>query len=77
MDSKKQFIPLRTVRYFAQDDMETLHMLHAIRDNLSLAETPVVESDQELGDCQQLTAYYQHTAPSFTEFRRLSVRNPL
>lgn len=63
MDSKRQFIPLKTARYFAQDDMETLHMLHAIRDNLSLAETPVVESDQELGDCQQLTAFYQAHCP--------------
>ncbi|HFS5519704.1 TPA: DNA polymerase III subunit alpha [Streptococcus pyogenes] len=63
MDSKRQLIPLRTVRYFAQDDMETLHMLHAIRDNLSLAETPVVESDQELADCQQLTTFYQTHCP--------------
>lgn len=58
-----QPIPLRTVRYFSHDDLETLHMLHAIRDNLTLAETHLVESNQDLVDCQTMAAFYQENCP--------------
>ncbi|MGT2934706.1 DNA polymerase III subunit alpha [Streptococcus castoreus] len=63
IDDRHQPIPLRTVRYFSTDDMETLHMLHAIRDNLSLVDTKVVNKGQDLISCQELTTFYQANCP--------------
>lgn len=41
-------IPLHTVRYFSNDDRETVQILHAIRDNIPLRETPPVKENQLL-----------------------------
>ncbi|MGT2887261.1 DNA polymerase III subunit alpha [Streptococcus didelphis] len=62
-DSKKAQIPLRTVRYFKKEETETLQTLYAIRDNLSLKETPLVETNQELKECQQVTQYFEENFP--------------
>ncbi len=44
----KVTIPFHTVRYFKNDDIETLHILHAIRDNMPLNEAQPVNSKQAL-----------------------------
>lgn len=61
--STERLIPFRTVRYFDDTETETLQMLHAIRDNISLADTALVAKDQFLAPCQEMTAIFQEKCP--------------
>ncbi|AGM98711.1 DNA polymerase III subunit alpha [Streptococcus iniae] len=65
--TKRQLIPLRQVRYFEEEDREALQILHAIRDNLNLNETAVVEADHFLENCQVMTQRFQEKAPQALE----------
>ncbi|MGT2743932.1 DNA polymerase III subunit alpha [Streptococcus phocae subsp. phocae] len=60
---KDKLIPLKTVRYFSNSETETLQVLHAIRDNTSLSETPLVLKDQCLDSCQDITDCFQKKCP--------------
>ncbi|MFC3927939.1 DNA polymerase III subunit alpha [Streptococcus caprae] len=44
----KPLIPLYTVRYFRSEDKEALQVLHAIRDNQTLAETEPISGNEAL-----------------------------
>lgn len=47
-ESTRPVLPLHTVRYFEQGDLETLQMLRAIRDNISLREVGHLSSHEFL-----------------------------
>lgn len=59
----KPILPLQPVRYFNSDDVETLHMLHAIRDNLPLKDVPPAPNNQNLKDCAIVTQVFQEKFP--------------
>lgn len=44
----KPILPLYTVRYFQEADLETIQVLHAIRDNQSLNQTGDIPAHQAL-----------------------------
>ncbi|EHI69926.1 DNA polymerase III subunit alpha [Streptococcus ictaluri] len=56
-------IPLPTVRYFSEQETETLQVLHAIRDNVTLSETALVPNGQSLKSCQEMTDYFEQLCP--------------
>ncbi|MGT2932781.1 DNA polymerase III subunit alpha [Streptococcus catagoni] len=62
-DQAYPLIPLRQVRYFEDEDTETLQTLHAIRDNVTLREVALVEKGQSLADCQQMTSIFKEKLP--------------
>lgn len=65
--SHKKLIPLRTVRYFEDEDRQTLQVLHAIRDNVSLNETAIVEGDQKFEDSQKISTIFETRFPGSIE----------
>lgn len=64
---QKPIFPLHTVRYFDNSELETLHMLHAIRDNSSLKDTAPAPKNQQLLDCDILTQSFKETFPQALE----------
>lgn len=56
-------IAFHTVRYFSNDDVEILHMLHAIRDNQALKDTPPVATNQHLLACDVATQAFKQRFP--------------
>ncbi|QGX45316.1 DNA polymerase III subunit alpha [Streptococcus equinus] len=63
----KPILPLHTVRYFNTNEVETLHMLHAIRDNVSLKDAPLVPQNQHLVACDILTRAFEQKFPKALE----------
>ena len=63
----KPILPLHTVRYFNTNEVETLHMLHAIRDNVSLKDAPLVPQNQHLVACDILTQAFEQRFPKALE----------
>lgn len=63
----KPILPLHTVRYFNTNEVETLHMLHAIRDNVSLKDAPLVPQNQHLVACDILTQAFEQKFPKALE----------
>ena len=63
----KSIFPLHTVRYFDNKEVETLHMLHAIRDNMSLKDVPLVPRGQSLLACDTLTQVFKERFPQALE----------
>ncbi|TWT12166.1 DNA polymerase III subunit alpha [Streptococcus sp. sy004] len=59
----KPIIPLQTVRYYQESEMEVLQVLHAIRDNSSLAQAGSVQAGQVLLSAQELTEHFQERFP--------------
>ncbi len=59
----KPIIPIQTVRYYRNDESETLQVLHAIKDNLSLKEVPPAVRDQQLMSCDVVTQAFQKRFP--------------
>jgi DNA polymerase-3 subunit alpha len=47
-DFAQPILPIYTVRYFQEEDVETIQVLHAIRDNLALNQVGDIPSHQEL-----------------------------
>ena len=66
-DYDKPLIPLHTVRYFNTNEVETLHMLHAIRDNISLKDAPAAPQGQQLMACDILTQAFEQKFPQALE----------
>lgn len=66
-DYDKPLIPLHTVRYFNTKEVETLHMLHAIRDNISLKDAPAAPQGQQLMACDILTQAFEQKFPQALE----------
>ncbi|MGT2865585.1 DNA polymerase III subunit alpha [Streptococcus fryi] len=56
-------IALHQVRYFEKEDIETLHVLHAIRENTSLSNTPPPTPHQEFLSPFQIEAIFQERYP--------------
>ena len=63
----KQFsrpvFPLHTVRYFSMSDLESLQMLHAIRNNCSLKEVGAVDASMMLLPPEELERAFAHNYP--------------
>lgn len=66
-DYPKPLVPLQTVRYFEASERQTLHVLHAIRDNLSLKEAAPAPERQAFYSCQQVTQTFQERFPQALE----------
>lgn len=62
-DFGKLTLPLHTVRYFEEEERETLQVLHAIRDNVQLNQVADLASHQALLPAQELTDRFQATYP--------------
>ena len=60
-------LPLYTVRYFDTGDLETLQMLRAIRENVSLREVGDLPSGQHLLRPEQLRQIFEQTFPESLE----------
>lgn len=56
-------IALRKVRYFSDNDRESLQTLHAIRDNVNLTETSLVEQGQFLDSVETVTDFFKVQFP--------------
>ncbi|GGE30121.1 DNA polymerase III subunit alpha [Streptococcus himalayensis] len=56
-------LPLSTVRFFDSGDLETLQMLRAIRDNVSLREAELPVPDEYLLTPQDLASLFEKTFP--------------
>ena len=63
----KPTLPLHTVRYFDSGDLETLQMLGAIRENLSLRKVASLPSGQHLLRSEQLREAFEQTFPESLE----------
>ncbi|MBZ2132959.1 DNA polymerase III subunit alpha [Streptococcus gordonii] len=63
----KPTLPLYTVRYFDTGDLETLQMLRAIRENVSLREVGDLPSGQHLLRPEQLRQIFEQTFPESLE----------
>ena len=63
LDFKRDILPLHTVRYYDNDDTETLQILHAIRDNLPLKEVPPVSKDQYLFSQEEMEQIFEERFP--------------
>ncbi|HFK8788010.1 TPA: DNA polymerase III subunit alpha [Streptococcus agalactiae] len=59
----KPIIAIDTVRYFQKNDIETLQMLHAIRDNVLLKDAQYASKNQELKPCQEMTLAFKERFP--------------
>lgn len=72
MTYPKPIIPLHTVRYYQESEMEVLQVLHAIRDNTSLAQASIVKRGQVLLPAQDLTTLFRERFPeSLEQLRQL------
>lgn len=56
-------LPLHEVRYFEESDLETLQVLHAIRDNVTLKDVPVPKRHQALIAADRLTELFKEKHP--------------
>lgn len=56
-------LPIHTVRYFEESELETLQVLHAIRDNLSLNQVVDIAGHQNLYGPDQLQALFAEQFP--------------
>lgn len=56
-------IPLYTVRYYHNDDRETLQVLHAIKDNLPLKDVSAVPYDQVLYSPESMVNFFEDNFP--------------
>ncbi|MGT2929621.1 DNA polymerase III subunit alpha [Streptococcus dentasini] len=59
----KKLLPLHTVRYFSDDDRETLQVLHAIRDNLPLKDVAPPAAQQHLYPRETMEELFQERFP--------------
>jgi len=66
-DFSRPTIPLYTVRYFDTGDLETLQMLRAIRENVSLREVGDLPSGQHFLRPEQLRDAFEQTFPESLE----------
>lgn len=66
-DYPKPLIPLHTVRYFKEEEVETVQILHAIRDNLKLSDAQPVASHQSLLACDIVSSAFERTFPQALE----------
>ncbi|MGT2674557.1 DNA polymerase III subunit alpha [Streptococcus rupicaprae] len=62
-DYKHPILPLHTVRYFEDSERQVLHMLHAIRDNQLLQDTPPVLQEGSLLAPTALEAIFKERFP--------------
>ena len=60
-------IPLYTVRYLEESDVETIQVLHAIRDNLTLNQIMDIPAHQALLSPKQVTALFEQRFPQAIE----------
>ena len=60
-------IPLYTVRYLEESDVETIQVLHAIRDNLTLNQIRDIPAHQALLSPKQVTALFEQRFPQAIE----------
>mgnify|MGYP000037245748 FL=1 len=72
---EKPIFPLYTVRYFETNEVEALHMLHAIRDNISLKDAPPAPQGQNLLACDILTQAFRETFPQALENQEKLISN--
>lgn len=56
-------IALSKVRYFSDNDRESLQTLHAIRDNVNLTDTPLVTEGQYLESVEEVTSFFANEFP--------------
>ncbi|AND79433.1 DNA polymerase III subunit alpha [Streptococcus pantholopis] len=56
-------LPLQTVRYFDDEEIEIIQMLHAIRDNKPLRETEAGFANQALLSCEVMTQRFEEIFP--------------
>ncbi|MGT2742256.1 DNA polymerase III subunit alpha [Streptococcus plurextorum] len=67
MPYEKALIPLHTVRYFDNEDRETLQVLRAIRDNVALTEVQPPEANQFLMPVDTMTKVFSERFPGALE----------
>lgn len=72
---EKPIFPLYTVRYFETNEVEALHMLHAIRDNISLKDALPAPQGQNLLACDILTQAFRETFPQALENQEKLISN--
>ena len=63
IDYPRPILPLYTVRYFEEEDLETVQMLGAIRENVSLVDAGRPNAHQELVSSKDLLALFQESFP--------------
>ena len=63
LDYKHPILPIYTVRYFEDRDVESLQMLHAIRENVSLSEVGRPNANQKLLPPQDLESLFASNFP--------------
>lgn len=66
-ETDRPIIPLRTVRYFSNQETETLQTLHAIRDNVTLKETALVERGLFLEEQEVVARIFAENFPGALE----------
>ncbi|WP_221912772.1 DNA polymerase III subunit alpha [Streptococcus halichoeri] len=62
-DYQGPLIALQEVRYFQEEERETLQVLQAIKENISLKDVPLIEQGLELKSCHDMTAAFAATYP--------------
>ncbi len=62
-DFKRPIFPIHTVRYFEEGQLESLQVLHAIRDNVPLNQVQDIERQQLLLSPDSLTSLFSHRFP--------------
>ena len=62
-DLPRPVFPLHTVRYFSTEDLESLQMLHAIRENSSLREIGAVDPTMVFLSPEKLKEAFDHNYP--------------
>ncbi|MGT2925875.1 DNA polymerase III subunit alpha [Streptococcus cuniculipharyngis] len=63
VDYSRPIIPLQTVRYYQDEDTEVLQVLHAIRDNVSLAQAELAPRQQCFYPAQQVADLFEERFP--------------
>lgn len=67
LQTQKKLIPIHTVRYFNQDDTESLQVLKAIKENTLLRETSSIDNHQFLLSKANLQAKFEQKFPNALE----------
>ncbi|WP_153056294.1 hypothetical protein, partial [Streptococcus suis] len=62
-DFKQAILPIHTVRFFEEEQLESLQALHAIRDNIPLNQVADIDSRQKLLSADSLTNLFSNRFP--------------
>ncbi|MEG3334989.1 DNA polymerase III subunit alpha [Streptococcus suis] len=62
-DFKQAILPIHTVRFFEEEQLESLQVLHAIRDNIPLNQVADIDSRQKLLSADSLTNLFSNRFP--------------